>query len=195
MERHEVGKRCGEVWIGISCAAGIEKGVVGLGRGMSGIEHLAPPVDGVETPPGGNSLFPWARRPSLCLPQTLLHVGRGRPESSGASHDGNRWHDCARQAPCGLSKDRVVGVHDGDDDVVEAAPGAHQGVFQMEKLVAEPGAFVAGRVRSRASRPSPSTSRPWAPLPPAEPSPGGSRGFGGGPAATFARYDVIRKFS
>ena len=54
--------------------------------------------------------------------------------------------DCARQAPRGLSARRVVGVHDGDDGVVEAAPRAHQCVLEMEKSVAEPGAVVAGRV-------------------------------------------------
>ena len=42
------------------------------------------------------------------------------------------------------------GVHDGDDGVVEAAPRAHQGVFQMEKPVAEPGAVVAGRIAGQA---------------------------------------------
>ena len=79
-----------------------------------------------------------------------MHGGRGSLESPGASPGGNRWHDFARQPPCGLSKDRVVGVHDGDDGVVEAAPRAHQGVFQMEKPVAEPGAVVAGRVAGQA---------------------------------------------
>ena len=73
---------------------------------MNSIEHFASPVYGVETPPGGNSLYPWTRRPSLCLPQTLLHVGRGRPESW--------WHRTAATArgtilsparrPHGLSK-------------------------------------------------------------------------------------------
>ena len=84
--------------IGIACAAGIEKGVVGLGRAMNAIEHFASPLDRVETPPGGNSLLPWARRPSLCLPQPLMHAGRGRPESSVASPGGNRRAGCQRTA-------------------------------------------------------------------------------------------------
>ncbi len=57
----------------------------------------------------------------------------------------DRMSDRARQAPRGLSARRVVGVHDGDDSVVEAAPGAHQYVLKMEKPVAETGAAVAGR--------------------------------------------------
>ena len=55
-----------------------------------------------------------------------------------------RMSDRARQSPGGLSARPVVGVHDGDDGVVEAALRAHQCVLEMEKPAAEPGAFETG---------------------------------------------------
>ena len=63
-----------------------------------------------------------------------------------ASPGGNPWHDFALQRPSGSSEGRVVGVHDGDDGIVEAAPRAHQCVLEMEKPMAESGAVVAGGV-------------------------------------------------
>ena len=54
------------------------------------------------------------------------------------------------QTPRGSSGSCVVRVHDGDDGVVGAAPRAHEHVLQMEKPMAEPGAFAAGRIAGQA---------------------------------------------
>ena len=62
------------------------------------------------------------------------------------------WHGFARkdserwQTSRGSSGNCVVRIHDGDDEVVETAPRAHDHVLQMEKPMAEPGAFAARRI-------------------------------------------------
>ena len=76
----------------------------------------------------------------LKLSCTLVEAGRSvrghrTTATVGTIVRGKRRAGCQRAA----SLASMIAMN----GVVEAAPGAHQGVFQMEKLVAEPGAVVA----------------------------------------------------
>ena len=80
---------------GIVYAVGIERGVVGIVRDVDEIEHLGPPVVGVETPPAGNSL---SRLGRVALLPALLKLSGGhrpKPERLAAMRDGVPRHGCS----------------------------------------------------------------------------------------------------
>ena len=100
-QRAGVGRRCGIARFGIVYAVGIERGVVGIVRGVDEIEHLGPPVVGVETPPAGNSL---SRLGRVALLPALLKLSGVHRAQAGAFGDNARRCPSPRVFPDTISK-------------------------------------------------------------------------------------------